>query len=61
MGNALLHLFVIHSDFYVGRIHKDLTGVYQFKFVTFLQYMGKYLFIESCIFKTAQDCISLWC
>lgn len=36
----------------MGRIHKDLTWVYQFKFIAFLQYMGKYLLKEVSILKT---------
>lgn len=37
----------------MGRIHEDLTWVYQFKFITFLQYMGKYLLKKASVLKTA--------
>ena len=41
LGNAFLHLFIVCPGFYMGRIHKDLTWVYQFKFIAFLQLCGK--------------------
>lgn len=37
----------------MGRIHKDLTWVYQFKFIAFLQYVGKYLLKKASVLKTA--------
>ena len=51
MGNASLQLFIVRPSFYMSRIYKDLSGIYQFEFVAFLQYMGKYLLKEVRILK----------
>ena len=44
MSDAFLHLFIVCPCFYMGRIHKNLTGIYQLEFIAFLQNSGKYLF-----------------
>ena len=53
LSEAVYHLFIVCPGFYMGRIHEDLTWVYQFKFITFLQYMGKYLLKKASVLKTA--------
>ncbi len=53
MGNALVHLFVVGSCFYMSGIHENLCRINKFKLITFHQDVGKYLFKKVSILKAS--------
>lgn len=53
VGNALLHLFVVGSFFYMSGIHTNLGRINKFKLITFHQDVGKYLFKKVSILKAS--------
>ena len=53
LRNAFLHLFVVGPCLYMSGIHKNLTGINEFKFITLHQDMGKYLSKKIGILKSS--------